>query len=415
MSRGEGGGWPVVHIVGIGDGGAETLAPPQRALVEAADLLCGGVRHLAFFPEHAAERFAIRSNIAALGDLLEASVGRRRAVVLASGDPCFYGVGPLLAQRLGRERVCIHPVAGSVALAFARLGLPWQDAAVLSAHGRPLASILPRALCGRLLAILTDAENTPARVAEALRRAGMENARAAVCERLGGSAERLVHGRLDDIARQEFDPLNLLVIDRESCPSADRPGFGLDESSYESERGQITKAEVRAITLSKLEPWRHALVWDIGSGSGSLAIELAGQMPHGRLIAIEPDPAQLTVMRRNLARYPRSNLTLIAGAAPEALAGLPAPDGVFIGGSGGALLEVLRTSAGALRPGGRLVANFTLLESVAEWQAFAGERGWPAQMVQVSIARGAPLGGGTHLSPLGPVFVASLSRPEAAR
>ncbi len=413
MSQSETTAWPVVHVVGIGDGGAETLAPPQRALVEAADLLCGGARHLGFFPAHAAERFTIRSNIDALAALLERSIGQRRAVVLASGDPSFYGIGPVLAQRLGAERVCIHPVAGSVALAFARLGLPWQEATVLSAHGRPLAGIVAPALRGRLIAILTDHDNTPAHVAEALRRAGMENARATVCERLGGAAERLVRCRLDELAGQAFDPLNLLVIERDACAAPAGAGFGLSEAYYASARGQITKAEVRAIALSKLEPWQRSVVWDVGAGSGSLAIEAAGLMPHGRVCAIERDAEQLAILERNLVRQPRPNLAIVAGAAPAVLTDLPRPDGIFIGGAGAALVDVLEAAAAALLPAGRIVANFARLESLAQWQAFAARRGWPAEVVQVSIARGTPLGDGTRLEPLGPVFVTTLTRPEA--
>lgn len=405
--------WNVVHVVGIGDGGAETLAPAQRALVEAADLLCGGARHLTFFPEHLAERFTIRANIDELAVLLDGAIGRRRAVVLASGDPSYFGIGPVLARRLGAERVRIHPVAGSVALACARLGLARQDVTVLSAHGRSLGAIIGPALSSRALAILTDNENTPARIAAALHDAGMENARATVCERLGGPAERLTRCRLNELDGREFDPLNLLVIEREACALPAPPAFGLHEANYESERGQITKSEVRAVSLSKLEPWRLNVAWDVGSGSGSLGIELAGLMPHGRLFAVERDADQLAVLRRNLARYPRPNLQIVCGTAPAALADLPRPDGVFVGGAGAALPAVLELVAERLRPGGRLVANFARLETLARWQQFVAARGWPAEIVQLSVARGAPLGDGTRLAPLGPVFIARATRPEA--
>lgn len=408
-------GWEVVHVVGIGDGGAETLAPAQRALVEAADLLCGGARHLAFFPTHPAERFTVRTNIDELVALLERATGHRRAVVLASGDPSYFGIGPVLARRLGAERVRIHPVAGSIALACARLGLAQQDLTVLSAHGRPLEGIVPGALQHRLLAILTDNEHTPARVAAALRDAGMENARATVCERLGGPAERLICGRLDELLGREFDPLNLLVIEREQCSMPAVPAFGLHEPQYESERGQITKAEARAVSLSKLEPWRLAVAWDVGAGSGSLAIELAGLMPHGRVFAVERDADQLAVLGRNLARYPRPNMRVVCGAAPAVLEGLPRPDGVFVGGAGAELPAVLEAAAEALPPGGRLVANFARLEALAQWQRFVAARGWPAEIVQLAVARGAPLGDGTRLAPLGPVFVTAATRPEAER
>lgn len=407
--------WSVAHVVGIGDDGDHGLTDRTRAIVTGADLLCGGERQLAFFPQHPAERFAIKSNVAALVALLDGAVGRRRAVVLASGDPCFYGIGGVLAERLGRERVCVHPAPSSVALAFARLGLAWQDATVLSAHGRPLADIVPQALTATKLAVLTDPTNTPAAVATALLAAGIADTQAWVCEHLGGERERIVTARLSELTGHEFDPLNVLVVLREpGCAGPrDRYGFGRDEAEYASERGQITKAEVRVVALAKLEPWRARVAWDVGAGSGATAIELAGLMPGGEIYAVERDERQIGVMRENLQRFPRPNLRVVAGSAPEALSGLPAPDAVFVGGAGAALAAVLSTAFAALRPGGRIVANFAQLESLATWQTFARERGLEQEIVQVSVARGAPLGEGTRLAPLNPVFVTRLRRPEA--
>jgi precorrin-6Y C5,15-methyltransferase (decarboxylating) len=406
--------WPVVHVVGIGDDGDQGLTARTSAIVKRADLLCGGERQLAFFPRHPAERFVIKSDVDALVSLLDGAVGRRRAAVLASGDPCFFGIGGVLAERLGSARVRIHPAPSSIALAFARLGIGWQDATVLSAHGRPLAGIVPRALAATTFAVLTDPTNTPAAVATVLLAAGMDDAQAWVCEHLGGERERLVESRLSDLRGREFAALNVLVVRRTAADVRlnELNGFGRAESDYASEHGQITKAEVRAIALAKLEPWRASVAWDIGAGSGATAIELAGLMPAGEVYAVERDEHQLAVIRANLARFPRPNLRVVQGTAPEALAGLPAPDAVFVGGAGVALAGVLGAALAALRPGGRMVANFAQLESLATWQAFAQERGLEQEVVQVSIARAAPLAGGTRLAPLNPVFVTRLQQRE---
>jgi len=407
--------WPTVHVVGIGDDGAQCLRADVLALINGADLLCGGERHLAFFAHHAAERFVIKRNIEAFCALLEHAAGRRRVVVLASGDPCLFGIGPLVAERLGQQRVTIHPQPSSVSLAFARLGLAWQDAVVLSAHGRSLAGILDRALGAPRFAVLTDPHNTPAIVAQALLAAGMEDASAHVFEHLGGERERRVDGTLSSLVDQQFANLNVLIVDRllsQSQLLAAR-AFGLHEDTYASERGQITKAEVRAVALSKLEPWRAQVAWDVGAGSGSLALELAGLMPSGTVYAVEQDQTQLAVLRQNLSRYPRPNLRVVAGAAPHALTALPAPDAVFVGGSSGTLAATLAAAAGALTPGGRLVANFAQLESLGVWQRYAAALRWPQGLVQISIARGTPLATGTRLAPLSPVFVTLLQRPEA--
>ena len=410
--------WTAIQVIGIGDDGVESLGRQARSLVDTAELLCGGERQLDFFPRHPAERFVIKSNIAELTALLTAEVGRRRVVVLASGDPCFFGIGPILVAALGIAQVQIHSQVSSVALAFARLGMSWQDAVTLSAHGRPLQNMIVPAMRAAKFAVLTDAQNTPAAVALALRNAGMDDAPAWVCEHLGGPEERITPTTLHALADQRFADLNVLVVRRsnaESGPGA-APAFGQHETMFASERGQITKAEVRAVTLSKLEPWRAHTAWDVGAGSGSLSLELAGLMPDGIVYAVEKDPGQIAVLRRNAERYPRANVQVIAGEAPLVLATLPAPDTVFIGGSGGgsdrALPVILDAVMHAILPGGRVIANFTQLESLATWQAYVRGLGWPAQVLQVAISRGAPIQDGTRLAPLNPVFITAVQRPD---
>ncbi|MHB8576356.1 MAG: precorrin-6y C5,15-methyltransferase (decarboxylating) subunit CbiE [Dehalococcoidia bacterium] len=411
-------GWPVIHIVGIGDNGAGSLSPTELALVQSANLLCGGRRHLAFFPDHPAERFVIKSNLDELTALLSTAGNQLRAVVLASGDPCFFGIAPILAARLGHERVMVHPHSGSVALAFARLGMSWQDATVLSAHGRPLQPIIGPALHATKFAVLTDPSNTPAAVARALCEAGMEDATAWVCEHLGGPRERVVKTSLHRITDEAFAPLNVLVVQRDPqqarlhADAESGAAFGRGEEEYRSLRGQITKGEVRAVALSKLQPWSASTAWDVGAGSGSLTIELAGQMPSGTVYAIERHDEQVAVLRHNLELHIRPNVKVVHGSAPRALADLPRADAIFVGGSSGELPAILESAALALLPGGRLVANFAQLESLAVWQNLASRCAWPCELVQLSVSRAAPIGDGTRLVPLGPVFITTLTRPK---
>lgn len=399
-----------IDVIGIDDSGPSGLPAGALALVQTADLVCGGRRHLSIFPS-GRERFTITGDLEALYRRL--GEGRfQSAVVLASGDPSFYGIGPALAERFGRERVAIHPHAGSVSLAFARLGLAWHDATVLSAHGRPIDEILPAALSASKLAILTDPEHTPAAIASGLIAAGMPNCTAYVCERLGGAAERIHETTLHMLPDCTFDPVNVVVFlpsEATAVPAA----LGRADDAYVTVRGQITKAEVRAIALIRLEPWHASTCWDIGAGSGSIAIEAAGLMTAGAVYAVEHSREQLVALAENVRRFRAARVRTIAGSAPEALAPLPEPDAIFIGGSGTALLEILRLAAARLRPGGRLVANFARLESLTAWQTVAGELGWPADICQVSVSRSEPLGDGTHLSPLHPVFITRLVRPEA--
>ena len=339
----------MIHVVGITDAGPAGLTAEAQALVGDAALLCGGERHLAFFPEHPAERFTIRANLSELVEhLRDAPTG---TVVLASGDPTLYGVGPYLSERLGRDRVCIHPNVSAVQLAFARLGESWQDAAVLSVHGRPLENIFPAALVARKVAILTDDRNTPAAIARFLIDAGDADARLDVFEHLDGELERRTSGTLDEIAAASFAALNLLIVRRSGPP---RPWpLGLPDDAYVHARGLITKAEVRVVSLAKLRLHEQAIVWDVGAGSGAVAIEAAALVRHGRVHAVERDPVQCGYLAENRRRFAAGNLCVVEGEAPAALEELPEPDAVFVGGSGGHLAEIIRVACQRLTRDGR--------------------------------------------------------------
>jgi len=393
-----------IAVVGVTDAGAASLLPEARAAVAAAQVLCGGERHLAFFPEHPGERVVIKGGLDPLYDRLAAET--RPVAVLASGDPLWYGIGPLLVQRLGPGRVTIYPNLSAAQLAFARLGLAWQDATFLSAHGRPLAGILPEALTATKAVILTDDTNTPAVIASALLDAGSDDARAEVFEHLGGPAERRWSGTLSALAGQTFASLNLMVVLRER-PARPWP-LGLPDDAYAHARGLITKAEVRAVSVAKLALRPRAVVWDVGAGCGSVSIEAAALAQGGRVFAIERDGAQLGYLRENCARFGAGNVTVVEGAAPAALAGLPPAGAVFIGGSGGHLPGILHTVFLTLHPEGRCVLNLVSLEHLQAALATARTAGWRTDVTQVSVARSVDTAGLTRLAAENPVFVVTL-------
>jgi precorrin-6Y C5,15-methyltransferase (decarboxylating) len=336
--------------------------------------------------------------------------GGRRVVVLASGDPVYFGIGPLLVDCLGAQRVRIYSNIGVVQMAFATLGLAWQDALVLSAHGRPIEPVVAAALTHARLAILTDAERTPAVIARALLEAGMEPAARTWCmERLGGPAERIQHGTLAACATWTADPLNVVVIERDPACVRGRPlSIGLPEDAFVHERGQITKADVRLLSLVRLAPRAGDVVWDVGAGSGSLSVEAAGLCaPSGKVYAIERLPEQQACIDANIRRHGPGNVHVVAGEAPSVLSDLPDPDAVFIGGSGGKLEPIVDTSLRRLLPSGRLVVTLATLESLHTVSTLLNARGLPFDLVQVSIARGVSIGDGTRLAPLNPVFIVS--------
>jgi precorrin-6Y C5,15-methyltransferase (decarboxylating) len=396
-----------VAIIGITDSGADSLTAEARTLVDQAAVLCGGSRHLSFFPHHAAKRFRIGANIDELEKFLLDS--EEPAVVLASGDPIFYGIGPRLAHRLGHDRVRILPNIGSVQLAFSRLGESWEDAEVLSAHGRPIDHILPAALVARKVAILTDNVNTPGSVAQTLINSGDDPATSAdVFEHLAGSSERHVATTLDAVRHMDFASLNLLVI-RRSGPPPPIP-FGSPEDAYAHSNGLITKPEVRVVSLSKLRLHERAVVWDIGAGSGSLSIEAAALARHGGVYAVERDQQQLTYLQENRRRFAAGNVHIVEGEAPEALTDLPSPDAVFVGGAGGRLAPIVTAAAERIALTGRIVLNLVSVEHVAEVLRLAAEIQWEHEVTQLSAARSVVTGGLTRLAALNPVFVVALDR-----
>jgi precorrin-6Y C5,15-methyltransferase (decarboxylating) len=404
---------PVVVVVGIPPAGIEAVDPRGRAAIDTATLLCGAQRHLDEVPPHGEERMVI-GDVEACIERLRQRGPKEQAVVLATGDPLCFGIGATLVRRLGRAHVTIVPAVSSIQAAFARAGVPWDDARILSAHGRELAPVVPHALDARASAILCGPDATPDRVARALLDGGMEDCRCVVAEQLGGPVERVVDATLSAVARGSFDPLSVVVLDRD--PAAVRvaaPGdFGRPESSYAHAGGMITRAEVRAVGLSLLRPGGATVIWDVGAGSGSIGIEAAGLAPGARVYAVERDEEQLVHLRANAAS--RSDaVEVVAGSAPEALAGLPDPDRVVIGGHGGRLGEIIGVVRQRMRPGGRVVAHFATLDGVIVARSALG--GWSPQVVALNVARGVDVPGertSLRLRAEDPVFLLHAEAPR---
>lgn len=397
-----------IHVVGIGDDGPAGLTPAARAVVASADVLVGGQRHLLWFADAPAEKIALGGDIPAVLERIAVARERRRVVVLASGDPLLFGIGAAVIERFGREAVEIVPHVSAVQLAFARLGRPWHGARIVSAHGRSLDGVRRAAWQGGLLAILTDETNTPAHIAAILLADGVPDCPAWVGEHLGGARERIVATRLSALPGQHFAPLNVLVLDVPPPPGG---WFGEPEAAYASARGQVTKAEVRAISLALLRPPTGGVVWDVGAGCGSVAIEAARLVPTALVYAVERDAEQLAVLRANVARHGRRNVRVVAGSAPDALAELPAPGAVFVGGSGGRLAAILDLTVARLNPGGRVVVNAATLETVDAARRALARPDWEVSVTHVQVARGQPLGQGLHLAALNPVFIVVGAKP----
>src|SRR4051812_22381652 len=318
-----------LSIVGIGEDGSEGLSPAAQAIVSAADFLVGGTRHLAMVAGNQ-ERLAWPSP---LTDAIPAILARRgaRVVVLASGDPFHFGGGATLARHVPvGEGLCL-PAPSAFSLAAARLGWALQDVATLSLHGRPLDLLVPHVQPGARILALTWDQDTPAAAARRLQAMGFGLSRLTVLEALGGPRERIRSGTAEGFDLDAVDPLNLLAVEVVGGPQARAIPLstGLPDEMFESD-GQLTKREIRAITLSALAPLKGQLLLDIGLGAGSVAIEWLLRHPSNRAIGIEEHEDRAARAARNAATLGVPQLTVVQGKAPAALAGLEHPDAVFL-------------------------------------------------------------------------------------
>lgn len=393
---------PWLSIIGLGEEGVEGLQPAARALVEQAELVVGGRRHLALAdPLIRGRRLAWASPLADTLPELLAHRGRP-VVVLASGDPFFFGVGSTLRAHLAPGEWRGLPQASSVALAAARLGWAQQDCPVVSLTGRPLAGLRPFLQPGRGVFVLCADGQTPARVARALSDWGLGETAMTVLEALGGPRERVRTTTAGGFDLVDVDPLNLLALEVGSGAGARilPRAPGLPDDWFEHD-GQITKREVRAVTLSSLSPRAGELLWDVGCGSGSVSIEWLLAHPANRAIALESHPERAARAVRNAADLGVPRLEVRTGRAPEGLEDLPAPDAVFLGGGARDAVVIDRCWA-ALRPGGRLVANVVVVETqqvVQEaWQRLGGS------LTRLSVERLDRVGGLHAFRPAMPVL-----------
>lgn len=377
-----------LSIIGIGEEGLEALAPAARALIANASLIVGGARHLSLIGDVRAEKLPWPSPLTDAMPRLLAGRGRP-TVVLASGDPFFYGVGDLVRRHVPGDEIFVIPAPSAFSLAAARLGWSQQDCALVSLHGRAFERLAPHLQPrARILALSWD-ETTPARIAAHLAASGMGASRLIVLERLGGAQERIRETRADVFALDDIAALNTVAIKIVADAGARiiPRSPGLPDEWFEND-GQLTKREIRAVTLSALAPRKGEMLWDIGAGSGSVSIEWMLCDPANRAIAIERDSLRATRIARNAHALGVPDLAIVAGAAPQALETLQKPDAIFIGG--GANAETLEAAWRALPPHGRLVMNAVTLETQTLLaQAFDAKGG---DLAHLQISRARPVG-----------------------
>ncbi len=381
----------------IGLHGGQWFGTAARDALKRATVLIGASRHLASLP---ADLGGLRVPLAtpvnrALDQMALYRDREEQVCVLVSGDPGFFGLARLAAARLAPDRVVQHPAPSSVAMAFARIGDHWDDAVVISAHGRPLQPAIDAVLAHPKVAVLAGPDCPPEELGRSLLRAGGLPRLVAVVSRIGEAAEALWEGDPSGLAEGSFDPMSVVILRAPSAASGPGWSWGLPDGGYEHRDGMITKAEVRAVALGKLAIPPAGVLWDVGAGSGSISAECARLAPGLQIFAVERGNEDAARVRRNLAG---SAAVVVEGVAPAVLGDLPDPDRVFVGGGG---LDVIDAALRRLRPGGAVVATFAVLDRAAD----AAER--LGQLVQVSVSRGVRVGAGrsVRLAAENPVFV----------
>lgn len=386
-----------IHVIGIGSDGLRGLTGRARELLQNADLVLGSAHTLALVPDTQGERLTIGSDLGDIVQTIEKNLGQKRMVVVASGDPLFYGVARYLCDRVGKEKFEVLPHVSSMQLAFARVKESWEEAYLTNLASHPLESVLDKIRIAETVGLFTSQKENPAVIAKELLVRGIDYFRAYVCENLGGPDERVTQGELAEIAALEFDSLNVMILQRKpGRPDQQRTTqqfrrFANPDDVFAQSRpksGLITQSETRAIALAQLDLAPECVMWDIGAGSGSVAIEAAQLASRGMVYAIEQDVADYHLIVANAETFGVHNLKAIHGTAPGVFAALPAPDAIFVGGTSKEVVRLLEAAYKALRPGGRMVVNVASLESLNAVYGTLKVLASPVQALLVNLSRG---------------------------
>ena len=428
----------MIYIIGIGVEGKSSLSQRALGLIEGAGALIGGRRHLACFPEFQGKKIVIGSDLNKIIKVLtphSSLLTPHYAVVLATGDPNFFGIADFIIKKIGRELVEIIPNVSAMQEAFARIKENWNDARFLSVHGRGSVRSQESGVRGQKdiideivyydkVGIFTDPDNTPARIAKALLNKDIDNYKAYVCEDLGTEQERVTAGSLKRIIKKRFSPLNVMILIRSQesgvrgqreklrTPNPElRTLFGIPDSAFSHSKGMITKEEIRVIAISKLKLKNDSIVWDIGAGCGSISIEAALLARKGKVFAIEKEKSRAMHIEKNKKRFAISNLEIIHRNAPDCLKELPLPDAVFIGGGGEDIGKILAVCSKKLTARGIIVVNAITLDTLKAATDFFKKSNWNSETVSVNIAKTKDIAKLQLFNAYNPIFITIGEKP----
>lgn len=409
-----------VSVIGLGMS-YQDLTGHHLSIIRQSDVLIGGVRHLSLFPDFPGEKIEITDNLKDITTFIQEYQDRKKIIVLASGDPLFYGIGGYLSKKLGKDKITIYPNISTISAAFARLNEPWQDAELISLHARQLSPWhIERIRNCSKAAILTDGVRTPEWLWKELKKEGITGFTIWVLEKLGEKDERINSFMGDDITGRKFSDPNIVVLLKdkihpglkykdhsEKCPLETDLHIGMPESRFRHEKGLITKPEIRSITLSKLKLESHHTLWDLGAGSGSVSIEASFFIKTGQIIAVEKNLDRIKDIEYNRQAFAANTIKIVHANLPDGLDTLTRPDRVFIGGGGKCLQELVKQSASVMKKGGIMVVNTVLLVSVTSTLETLTQLNFKTDIVQVQISKGHKMPWNLMLKSQNPVFIIS--------
>lgn len=397
-----------MKVIGVGEDGRANLLPIYEKWIQRSERLVGGKRLLSFFPEYKGEKMVLEGGLKQT--IVRLAQDPKETVLLASGDPLFYGIGSYVAKKL--ENVEIYPALSSIQLAFARMKESWQDAYFVSVHGRSMKGLAQKINGKKKVCLLTDEENTPAAIAQYLLDFEMEEYTLFIAENVGGEKEKTGWFTLQEAINYDASPLNVVILCAEHPPK--RLPFGFPDELFKQrkpDRGLITKKEVRALSLSELSLQEDSVVWDIGTCTGSVAIEAAYIAREGQVYAIEKNEADIQFAKENAKKF-RTDIHFYHGKAPEMLDTWPDPDRVFIGGTGGNIETLLSLCVRKLKSDGRIVLNAATIETLYQAMDIFSSLDCEVNVTMAHIARSKKILHMTRFEGLNPVYIVTARKKE---
>jgi len=398
-----------VTVIGMGLS-PDDLTERHKQIIRKADVLMGGQRHLSSFKDTPALKKEITRDLKGAIDFIRTHMPKMTIVVLASGDPLFFGIGAIILDALGPDQVEVLPNISSIAGAFSRIKEPWSDVKVISLHGRDRESELLKAIkTHKRVAVFTDPKKTPAWLADFLISKSSGDISIGVFERLGAPDEKIGWYDLEEAALLDFAEPNVVILKgtKQAWEAAPALHLGMAEEAFDHEGGLITKPEIRAVTLAKLSLLPHHTLWDLGAGSGSVAIEAALFVTHGKIFAVEEKAERIEQIRTNISRFGATCIEVIQTVLPAGLEALPSPDRVFIGGGEQKLDQIIGVAASVMTSGGVMVINAVLLDNLEATVKTLREFGFETEVIQVQIQRSKAMPWSQRFEAQNPVWIIS--------